>query len=286
MNYVDFFGNKVSKIIIGDNPMTGHSYIEDKTTGYDMLSYYTAENIKKTLKHMEDLGINTMLPLADPYMVRVIYEYQKNGGNIQTIWQPYMPMNQDVSMREIKMKSVLNTIGIYQQGTSTDYNYETGNINEIKENIKKFRELGVPVGLGTHYPEVIEKAEEENWDVDFYMACMHNARRGRRGEKSGFLTGKTKAHVVFYPEDRAIMLETLKKVSKPIIAFKIFAGGQLLLNKTPEEKRKAIKETYDEIFTALKPNDFCAMGIFQRDEDQLKENVDIYNEWYNEKYGK
>ena len=181
MNYVDFFGHKVSKIIVGDNPMTGHSYIEDKTTGYDMLSYYTAENIKKTLKHMEELGINTMLPLADPYMVRVIYEYQRSGGNIQTIWQPYMPMNQDVSMREIKMRSVLNTIGIYQQGTSTDYNYEIGNINEIKENIKKFRELGVPVGLGTHLPEVIEKAEEENWGIDFYMACMYNLRRKREG---------------------------------------------------------------------------------------------------------
>lgn len=29
MNTVNFFGHQVTKLIIGDNPMNGHSYIED-----------------------------------------------------------------------------------------------------------------------------------------------------------------------------------------------------------------------------------------------------------------
>lgn len=105
MNKVDFFGHKVTKLIVGDNPFNGHSYITDRVPGAEMKSYYTSE--------------------------------------------------------------------------------------KIKENIKTWRQLGVPVGLGTHVPEVIERSEEENWGVDFYLACMQNARRGRRGEQSGFLTGKT-----------------------------------------------------------------------------------------------
>ena len=49
MNTVNFFGHQVSKLIVGDNPMTGHSYIEDQITGKEMKSWYTAERIKEAL---------------------------------------------------------------------------------------------------------------------------------------------------------------------------------------------------------------------------------------------
>ena len=76
------------------------------------------------------------------------------------------------------------------------------------------------------------------------------------------------------------MLDTLKKVEKPVVAFKIFAGGQMFLKKTQEEKREIIKGVYEEVFSALKPNDIAAIGIFQRDMDQAKEDMDLYEEWY------
>ena len=79
------------------------------------------------------------------------------------------------------------------------------------------------------------------------------------------------------------MLETLKKVQKPIIAFKIFAGGQIFIGKTDEERRKLIKGVYDEVFSALKPNDLAAIGVFQRDFDQLQENAEVFEEWCKEK---
>lgn len=280
MNTVDFFGHQITKLIIGDNPMSGHSYIEDKTTGEEMKNFYTAETIKATLKHIEEIGFNAMLPLADPYMVRILKEYRMAGGDLKYIWQPYMPMDQKVSMWQI---NGANTIGIYHQGTTTDLLYEKGEIGKIKENIEMWRRLGKPVGLATHYPEVIERCEEENWGADFYLASLHNARRGREGEPSGFFSGKTKSSIVFYPEDRKPMLDVLKQIDKPVIAYKIFAGGQMFLNKTEEQKRELIKGVYEEVFSALKPNDLAAIGVFQRDRDEVKENYDLYMEWYNSK---
>lgn len=189
-------------------------------------------------------------------------------------------MNQDVSMRQ--MASV-GAIGVYHQGTTTDFLYESGRCDEILAMIAKYKKMGIPVGLGTHRPDVIEKSENEGWGVDFYLACMQNARRNREGEPSGFITGKSKSKLIFYPEDRPVMLETLKKVEKPIIAFKIFAGGQMFLGKSEEEKKQLIKGAYNEVFTALKPNDIAAVGVFQRDSDQIKQNADLLDEWYKEK---
>ena len=276
---VNFFGKTVSKLIIGDNPFNGHSYIEDKIPGSVMKSYCTAERIKEALFEMEEMGFNTMLPLADPYIIRVLTEYRADGGKMQFIFQPYMPMDQDVSMKQMLS---LDPIGIYHQGTTTDYLYETNQCDKILAMIEKYHSMGIPVGLGTHRPDVIEKSEAEGWNVDFYCACMQNARKNREGEQSGFITGKTKAHLIFYPEDRGVMLSTLKKVTKPVIAYKIFAGGQMFLNKTESEIRTAIKGAYDEVFTALKPNDLAAIGIFQRDKDQIREDAELYREWYNE----
>ena len=282
MNTVNFFGHQVTKLIVGDNPFNGHSYIQNIITGKEMKEYYTASKWLETLFEIEACGYNTMLPLADPFVIRILQEYQRAGGKMQFIFQPYMPMDQEVSMRDIMS---LNTIGIYHQGTTTDFLFETGRCEEMKARIEQYHTMGIPVGVGTHRPDVIEMCEREEWNVDFYMACMQNARRHREGEQSGFITGKSKQGLIFYPEDRGIMLNCLKKVEKPVIAFKIFAGGQMFLGKTEEEKREAIKGAYDEVFTALKPNDFAAIGVFQRDRNQVKENADLYEEWYREKNG-
>jgi len=276
MKTVSFFGKTVSKLIIGDNPINGHSYIVDQIDGNTMKAFYTAEKIKETLWEIEKSGINTMLPLADPYILRLLKEYEHDGGKMQYIFQPYMPMNQDVSIRQMME---LNTIGIYTQGTTTDYLYESGKCEEIHQMIAQYRSMGVPVGLGTHRPDLIEKSEREGWEVDFYMACLQNARRNREGSQSGFITGKTKANLVFYPEDRPIMLECLKKVKKPIIAFKIFAGGQIFIGKTEEEIPGVIKGVYEEVFSALKPDDLAAIGVFQRDKNQVRQNTDLFREW-------
>lgn len=282
VNKVNFLGHEVSRLIGGDNPITGHSYIEDKVTGKDMKKYYTAENVKKSFKRLYELGINTMCPLSDPYVVRLLQEYQEETGNgMQCIWQPWTPLGMYEGVAWIPKD--LKTIATYHQGTTTDFLRETGDYETIKENIKKMKELGVPVGLGTHYPDMIERAEEEDWGADFYMACLHNARRGREGEQSGFITGKSKQGLKFYPEDRPIMLNTIRQLDKPVIAFKIFAGGQYFTGMDEAQIKEAIKGIYEEVFSALKPNDIAAMGYFQRDKDEIAQNVELYNEWMAEK---
>ena len=284
MDRVSFFGHSVSRLIVGDNPFNGHSYIVDKTPGGEMKEFYTADRILETLFAVEAKGINTMLPLADPFIIRLLDEYERSGGKMQWIFQPYMPMDQNVSIRQ--MMSLRNVIAVYHQGTTTDYCFETGRSGEILERIRLYRGMGIPVGLGTHRPDVIDTSVREGWDADFFVACLQNARYHREGEPSGFITGKTKASLIFRPGDRPVMLRTLQQYGKPVIAYKIFAGGQMFLGKSDEEIRRCIKGAYEEVFTALKPNDIAAIGIFQRDKDELSEDVDLYEEWSSEASGR
>lgn len=281
MKYVDFFGHKVSKLIVGDNPYNGWSYITDWVPGAEMRNFYTEAQILSDIEKMEELGINTMLPLADPFMIRVLQHYRANGGKMNFIFQTYggMLTSFDVSLR---LMMEVEPIGIYLSGTAVDVRHETDRDSETRNFLASIRRTGVRVGLGTHRPDVIRASEEEGWDVDFYMACMYNGRRNREGQESGFITGKSKSGLVFWPEDRPVMLETLKEVKKPIIAFKIFAGGQMLVGREEAERRTLIRDTYDTIFSALKPDDFAVMGVFQKNHDQLTENVSVFNEWATE----
>lgn len=288
MDTVDFLGHKVSKLIVGDNPFNGHSYIDNHIPGREMMLYHTEDKILEAMHQMEELGINTMLPLADPYMIRILQHYRADGGKMNFIFQTYAPVMNEYSLPvTMRQMGSVDPIGVYLSGTYNDVRFETGRNAEIVKMLGNLREMGIPVGMGTHHPELIQLSEQEGWDIDFYMACMYNLRRDREGEESGFLTGKSKKGITnVYPSDRPIMLEMLKKVEKPIIAFKIFGGGQMLVEKTEAERRELIEDAYDTIFTSLKPNDIAVMGVFQKYHDQLTENVSVYNKWYNEKRAK
>ncbi len=280
MKYVDFYNAKVSKLIVGDNPFNGHSYITEYVSDDEMLDYHTEDKILEAMHEMEALGINTMLPLADPYIIRILKHYRNNGGKMNFIFQLYAPMNMDVSMRQ--MMSV-EPLGAYISGSFVDVRYETGRNDETLALLEKLHTMGIRIGIGTHHPEVVTLSEQEGWNVDFYLACMYNLRRHREGEESGFLTGKSKSGVKIYPSDRALALRALQGVNKPVIAFKIFGGGQMLVEKSEEERRAAIFDTYDTVFSALKPNDCATIGIFQKYHDQLLEDVSVFDCWAEQK---
>lgn len=187
------------------------------------------------------------------------------------IYQSYPPIGLKVNIR-IMMET--KPIAIYHQGTTTDNLCESGDFKKLHDNLKLIRDTGLPIGFATHDPETILLSEKEGWDVDFYMACLYNARRDNRGEESGFITGKSK-HLEFYPNDRFVMYDVIKRVKKPIIAFKIFAGGQIFCDKTTDEIPKVIHSAFKEAYDNIKPFDITCIGVFQKYKNQIKENTDI-----------
>jgi len=268
----DFYGVNVSRLIIGDNPFNGHSYIECKHTGSDMMDFFTAEKCVETLFEAESYGINTYMALADPFVMRVIRQFRNQGGKMHIIFQSYPAIPLDINIRQMM---ACEPIAIYHQGGSFDLLVEEEKFDELHERLEMIKESGVKAGLGTHVPEVLQRAESENWGMDFYATCLYNARRQQRGQQSGYITGKAKDELVFYPEDPALMYNAVQGVTKPCIVFKIFAGGQIFLNKTADEIPLLIENVFSEVYEKIKPADMACIGVFQRDKNELKENCDI-----------
>ena len=257
----------VSRLIIGGNPFSGNSHVSSAMDA-EMEDYFTTENIKKTLLRCQECGVNTMQLRADKHIFRIIREFRLDGGNLHWIAQTAPEMG---SYRgNINQILKYDPIAIYHHGTVTDDMFKNGQIEELKERLQIIRETGKSVGLGTHMPEVIEYAEEHNWDIDFYMASVHNLSKIDR--VSSAITGKSNTDEPFDDEDREIMYKTIRSTSKPCLAFKILGATRKC------ESSESVKAAFQEAFDNIKPTDAVVVGMFPKEKDQVLENSEFVRE--------
>jgi hypothetical protein len=253
---------ELTRLIIGGNPFSGNSHVSHEMDE-QMRDYYTTENIKKALHRCEACGINTVQLRADQHIMRILREFRNEGGRLNWIAQTASEMASFAgNIRQIAADP--SAAAIYHHGSVTDNLYQAGKTDELKERCRIMRASGLPVGLGTHKPEVIRLCEEEQWDVDFYMACVYDLARTER--VSSAITGIANAGEQFCPEDIPVMYETIRQTAKPALAFKIMGATRRCA--TPDD----VRANFAEAFSNIKPDDCVIVGVFQRDKDQIEEN--------------
>ena len=268
---VEFLGTQITRVILGDNPFIGNSYVPDTYPRKEMYDYYQADKVLEALFTAEENGINTYMALADNYLIRIFQQYRREGGKMNIMFQTCPPMDLQASIYHMME---CEPIAIYHQGSTLEEYLREGKIDVLHKRLELIRSTGVYTGIGTHVPEIVLQAEHEGWGVDFYMTCLYNYQNQRKGEQSSFFTNKPK-YVVFYEEDPPKMYDVIKQVDKPCIAFKIFAGGQVFNNKTPEEVPGVLESVYNTVFRNIKPDDIACIGVYQKFKNQLKENAEI-----------
>jgi len=267
--YTRFGKHKISRLIVGGNPLCGNSHYSDKWDD-EMRSYFTTDRVVETLRRCESSGINTFQGRADYHRVLYWLEmFRRKGGQLQWIAQTASEMH-DV-FQNIRVAVAAGAIGIYHHGSKTDRLWLGGQIERVKDYLSCIRDCGVQVGLGTHIPEVIEYSEEHGWDVDFYMACFYNMtnqhRRGAKGGGTRLIAGSEHLQETLYEEDPPRMCRTIRQTSKTCLAFKILAAGRLC--KTQSSVRRAFQFAFENI----KTQDAVVVGIFPKYLDQISLNV-------------
>lgn len=258
---------EVTRLIIGGNPFSGNSHISPEKDE-EMEEYFTVENIKRTLFRCEECGLNTMQMRGDKHIFRIVREYRQEGGKMHWIAQTASEMlSFEGNVRQIIK---YGADAIYHHGTLTDALFKAGEYQELKDRLTILRDTGLPVGLGTHMPEVIEYSEEHGWDIDFYIASVHNLSKVDR--VSSAVTGKANQGESFDEEDRELMFRTIRATPKPCFAIKILASGRKC--NTSEE----VKQAFVEAFTGIKPIDAVIVGMFPKTKDQVYENARLVEE--------
>ena len=264
MPLVPFGDHRVSRLIVGGNPISGTSHVSPELSR-EMVDYFSAANAKRLLRNCEAAGINTWQSRGDRHILRLLNEYRLEGGHMQWIGQTASELAD--TERNIREMAKAGAIGIYHHGSKTDRAWQAGKIEEVREALKVMRDAGVRVGLGTHIPEVIDHAEAKNWDVDFYMTCLYNLSRTK--EEASRLAGRPVEDELFLDPDRERMLERVRRTSKQCLIFKVYGASRHCGSR--ERMRAALRLVFD----SAKPRDCVVIGMFPKYKEQVRENCEL-----------
>jgi hypothetical protein len=257
MDTVQFGNVTLSRLILGGNPFSGFSHLTpdlDKA----MVTYYTTERIKATMRQAEEAGITTFLGRADRHIRRTLMEYWNEGGEIQWFAQT-APEFASLSA------NVAQAIGtgagaVYLHGGQMDFFHAQGQLDAVCSFVEQVKAAGVAVGVAGHKPEVHAWANE-HLDLDFHMCSYYNPTpRDRNAEH---VHGATE---VFDDADRAAMVAQIQKLRAPAIHYKIFAAG-----------RKDPKEAFSFVAQHLRPQDAVCIGVYTKEKpDMIAEDVALF----------
>lgn len=259
-------GHDLTRLLVGHNPIKGVSH-RTSALSREMRDYFSTDPKRAVdlLRQCEKMGINACqmgCRPSEPFMEAMLHEHHNQGGQLKWIASFYsLPQDTESAQKELDrlLSMVPKPIGVQQVGNTSDQLMRTGRIDLTQENLKRFRDSGLLVGMGTHNHEVMDYAESKAWDVDFFQCSfyrsvfsLHEAQRGREA---------------FEEESRDSMTRTILQSGKPCIAFKVLGAGRHCQSSGSIER--ALRYAYDHI----KPTDVVLVGMWQKYLDQVGENT-------------
>jgi hypothetical protein len=234
---------EVSRFIIGGNPFSGFGH-QDEKLDQEMMTYYTVDRIKETYHQAEALGVTTCIARTDKHIVRLMREYRDEGGTIQWIGQTAGEYGPASAGARIAIANGAKACFVH--GGVADHLYHQGQMSEVKAAIDMLHGAGLAAGIAGHQPVVFEWAEE-HLDCDFYMCSYYNP--SSREQNPLHVTQDER----FHPEDREKMAACIKKLSKPVIHYKVLAAGR----SDPKEALTFVAKT-------MRKTDAVCVGIFPK----------------------
>lgn len=262
MRKVKFGKALVSRILVGGNPFSGFSHQSEERTR-EMLDYYTPERIKDTLRQAEEAGINTFCGRTDDHIMGIIRDYWKEGGKIQWFAQVKQDKGDLTSWRGwLKASIDLGATGVYIHGGEVDYWFANGMLDNLYDAFEMMREGGVVAGFAGHSPKAHEWIRD-NLDVDFQMCCHYNPSDRSKSPHHISIGEK------WNEEDRRNMLDVIATIEKPVIHYKVFAGGNM-----------PVVPAFELLGRVMRDNDVICTGFFLKDDpDMIAQDVALFEEY-------
>ncbi|MBN1580969.1 MAG: hypothetical protein JXA89_09730 [Anaerolineae bacterium] len=207
----------VSRMLIGGNPFSGFSH-QSPERDTEMRTYYTTETIHAALREAESLGIDTFLGRGDGHITEVLKQYWEQGGAIKWVAQTASEAPTQVIAAQFAIDAGCKAC--YIHGGRMEYMLAQGKEQEILDTIQTIKAAGIPAGVAGHAPYIFAWAEA-HLDLDFYMCCYYNPSPR---DKQPWHDPTIKEQ--YLEQDRQLMIEQIKTLSKPVIHYKVLAAGR------------------------------------------------------------
>ena len=276
MPEIPFGSHKISRLIVGGNPINGGSHTS-RFIDIPMRRYFTVERRLGILSDAEREGISLWqtCPTGQyPNNLDIYRQHKEQGGQIG--YMIITASEEELAARgnagnnySISGVADVGGIAISHWGAYTDRMWHAGRLDKVEPFLKEVRDAGLVVGLATHIPEVVDYVESKDWDLDFYMTCMYNAFRGREEIKAllGHVPVPGTGREVYLEDDPPRMFKMIQQTSKTCLAFKILAAGRLCRNQ------EMVEQTFKDTFSQIKASDGVIVGMYPEHEDQVKLNA-------------
>ena len=266
---ISFCNHQISKLLIGDNPIYGYSHF-NKLLSQHQQTYHTPEQVVATLKRAEEAGINAWQNSITERSLSDLQQYRDVGGTMRwfclsrgSVWYE----EPDKVFEDAKH----NPFGMAPHGGGVGQRCLRENrLDLLQDILKRIRDTGVLVGLSVHDPKLVHIAEDEGWDIDYYMTALYNLHGGTEKFKEKF--GYAPLGEIYAREDRVEMCEAIRRTDKPCIIFKVLAAGRAI--GSPQQIREEVKFALEN----SKPNDVLLLGMYQQFSDQIGENAQLVGE--------
>ncbi len=258
----------VTRLIAGGNPVGGFGHSVPNMSRH-MLDFFTLDRTVEFLEKCEREGINTWQFDHDPKIIEALRIVRGRGSKLQFICLHAERANAAPLPKVIADQ---NPIAIVHHGGVTDRLFRDGKADQVRDFVKKVRDLGVLAGVSSHNPANIRRIADEGWENDLFMTCFYFVTR--TAEEQRKLLGKVTVGEPFFESDPADMTEVVRQVGKPCLGFKILAAGRVC------GSQKSVASAFQYAYSRIKPTDAVIVGMYPRFEDEVRLNAD-----YARKYG-
>jgi hypothetical protein len=219
----------------------------------------------ETLKLAEHHGINTWQFHYNDPTLDDFQRLRREGSKLQTLLLADFALMKNWNLLPEAAK--MQPLGIAHHGNRTDERFRAGEMHLVRDFLKAVHDVGVPAGISTHNPAVIEYVEENGWPVDYYMTCLY--RVTRTAEEARKELGQAPLGETFLERDPERMCEVIRKTPKTCFAFKLLGAGRSV------NRSEQLEAAFRFALTHIKPRDAVIVGMFPKFKNEIQENVEL-----------
>lgn len=216
-----------SRLMLGSNVLpNGFCHARDLRYVNDLARRYnTPEKMLETLAIAEAHGINCVNVSVSCRQIPIIRRYKNEcGGKIK--WMAVLEVPDPANPNEYIEQNIDGADAAYIQGNVAEKLLASDKVGYLGKMVDFIKLHGIPVGIAGHSLRVVEECEKAKFNVDFYVKTLHT---------SNYFSFKPPAdkekpygdHDNMWCTDANEVIEFMKNVGKPWIAYKVLAAGAI-----------------------------------------------------------